>query len=156
MRSATAGILVVLILALSACSSTATKAFTVDVSPYSIEQTPGQIHNYLRARGFQRVKFQDYESGLIVYEKRNSEIDEQRFRLKTRPQIKVIVRLEKRRRTFEKSGPRVIVWFGEDGRRDFSEFALEEYNRLLDEVSQTVGADRVKVWPNQPPGSGQW
>jgi hypothetical protein len=135
MRSATAGILVVLILALSACSSTATKAFTVDVSPYSIEQTPGQIHNYLRARGFQRVKFQDYRSGLIVYEKRNS---------------------EKRRRTFEKSGPRVIVWFGEDGRRDFSEFALEEYNRLLDEVSQTVGADRVKVWPNQPPGSGQW
>lgn len=156
MRNAIAAIFVMLMLALSACSSTATKAFTVDVSPYSIEQTPVQIQNYLRSRGFRRVKFQDYESGLIVYEKRNSDINEQRFRLKTRPEIKVIVRLEKRRRTFGKSDPRVIVWFGEDGRTDFSQFALQEYNRLLDEVTQTVGANRVEVWPNQPPGSGQW
>lgn len=156
MRTLIVGTIVVLIVALSACSSMATKAFTVDVSPYSMEQTPGMIHNYLRARGFQRVKFQDYESGLVVYEKRNSEIDEQRFVLKSHPRIRVIVRLEKVRHTFEKSNPRVIVWFSEKGTKNLSDFALAEYKRLLDEVIERVGTDRVKVWPNQPRGSGEW
>lgn len=156
MRYVTAGIVAVLILALTACSQMSTKAFTVDVSPYSLEQTPGMIHNYLRSRGFQRVKFQDYESGLEVYEKRNSEIDEQRFVLKSRPQIRVIVRLEKVRRTFEKSNPRVIVWFSEKGTKNLSDYALGEYERLLTEVTERVGDDRVKVWPNQPRGSGEW
>ena len=146
MRNVVVGIVVVLILALAACATRATKAFTVTVSPYSLEYTPGQIHDYLRVRGFVRVKFQDYESGLIVYEKRNSEIDEQHFRLRTHPQIQVIVRLEKNRRGFGDTSPRVIVWFNEDDRSSFSAFAEGEYERLIDEVRERVGADRVKVW----------
>ena len=146
MRNVIAVIVVVLVLALVACATRATKAFTVTVSPYSLELTPGQIHDYLRVRGFVRVKFQDYESGLIVYEKRNSEIDEQHFRLKSHPEIQVIVRLEKNRRGFGDKSPRVIVWFNEDGRGSFSEFAEGEYDRLIDEVRERVGADRVKVW----------
>ena len=141
-----AAAVVVLVLVLAGCAARATKAFTVDVSPYSMQYTPGQIHDYLRARGYQRVKFQDFDSGIVVYEKRSAEADEQRFRLKTYPQIEVIVRLEKIRHTFEKSSPRVIVWFKEDGRNTLSEFALEEYNRMLDAVVERVGADRVEVW----------
>lgn len=146
MRNVLAGIVVVLIIALAACATRATKAFTVTVSPYSVEYTPGQIHDYLRVRGFRRVQFQDYDSGLLVYEKRDSETDEQRFRLKTYPQIEVIVRLEKKRRGFGDTNPRVIVWFNEDDRSSFSTFAQEEYDRLIDEVTERVGADRVDVW----------
>ena len=146
MRKVIAGIIVALMLVLAACATRATRSFTVEVSPYSIQYTPGQIHDYLRARGFKRVKFQDYDSGIIVYEKRSAEADEQHFRLKTYPQIEVIVRLEKIRHTFEKSKPRVIVWFNEDGRNSLSGFAREEYDRLLEEVVERVGADRVKVW----------
>ena len=146
MRIVIAGIIVGLMLVLSACATRATKAFTVEVSPYSMQYTPGQIHEYLRARGFKRIKFRDTASGTIVYEKRSAEADEQHFRLKTYPQIEVIVRLEKIRRTFKKSQPRVIVWFNEDGRNSLSDFARGEYNRLLEEVVERVGADRVEVW----------
>lgn len=146
MRHLIAAVVVVLVLALAGCATRATKAFTVSVSPYSMQYTPGQIHDYLRTRGYQRVKFQDFDSGITVYEKRSAEADEQHFRLKTYPQIEVIVRLEKIRHTFEKSSPRVIVWFKEDGRDSLSEFALEEYHRMLDEVVARVGADRVEVW----------
>jgi hypothetical protein len=146
MRHLTAAVVVVLVLALAGCATRATKAFTVEVSPYSLQYTPGQIHDYLRARGFQRVKFEDFDSGIIVYEKRSAEADEQHFRLKTYPQIEVIVRLEKIRHTFEKSNPRVIVWFKEDGRDSLSPFALEEYNRMLEAIVERVGAERVEVW----------
>jgi hypothetical protein len=146
MRNVIAGIIVVLILALAACAARATKTFTVAVSPYSMEYTPGQIHDYLRDRGFKRIKFQDPDSGLETYAKRSADTNEQRFRLKTYPQIEVVVRLEKIRRTFKKSGPRVIVWFHEDGRSSFSTYAQEEYDRMLEEVIERVGADRVKVW----------
>jgi hypothetical protein len=146
MRKVIAGIIVVLMLVLAACATRATKTFTVAVSPYSIQYTPGQIHDYLRARGFQRVKFRDFDSGVIVYQKYSAEADEQHFRLKTHPQIEVVVRLEKIRHTFEKSDPRVIVWFHEDGRNDFSTFAAAEYERMLEDVVERVGADRVKVW----------
>jgi len=146
MRKVTAGIIVVLMLVLSACATRATRTFTVEVSPYSMQYTPGQIHEYLRARGFKRVKFRDNDSGIIVYEQRSAEADEQRFRLKTYPQIEVVVRLEKIRRTFKKSGPRVIVWFNEDGRNSLSDFAAEEYDRLFEEIVERVGVDRVKVW----------
>ena len=146
MRKVIAGIIVVLMLVLAACATRATRTFTVEVSPYSIQYTPGQIHDYLRARGFKRVRFHDYESGNIVYEKRSAETEEQRFRLKTYPQIEVIVRLEKIRKTFGKAGPRVIVWFNEDGRNSLSQFAQKEYDRLLEELVERVGADRVKVW----------
>ncbi len=146
MRKVIAGIIVALMLVLAACATRATRSFTVEVSPYSIQYTPGQIHDYLRARGFKRVRFRDYDSGIIVSQKRSAETDEQRFRLKTNPQIEVIVRLEKIRRTFKKTGPRVIVWFHEDGRKSLSEFAREEYDRLFEEIVERVGADRVKVW----------
>ncbi len=146
MRIVIAGIIVGLMLVLSACATRATKTFTVEVSPYSMQYTPGQIHEYLRARGFKRVKFRDSESGAIVYERRSAEADEQHFRLKTYPQIEVVVRLEKIRHTFKKSQPRVIVWFNEDGRNSLSDFARGEYNRLLEEVVERVGADRVEVW----------
>jgi len=148
MRKWIAGTVVILVLtlALGACATRATKAFTVSVSPYSMEYTPGQIHDYLRARGFQRVKFEDWDSGIVVYEKRNAEIDEQHFRLKTYPQIEVVVRLEKVRHTFEKSGPRVIVWFNEDGRKNLSTVGQEEYDRLLQEVTNLVGPERVELW----------
>ncbi len=146
MRKVIAGIIVVLMLVLAACATRATKTFTVAVSPYSLQYTPGQIHDYLRNRGFKRVKFLDSDSGIIVYQKYSAEADEQHFRLKTYPQIKVVVRLEKIRHTFEKSDPRVIVWFHEDGRNDFSTYAKEEYDRMLEEVIERVGADRVKVW----------
>ena len=146
MRKVIAGIIVVLMLALAACATRATKAFTVEVSPYSMQYTPGQIHDYLRARGFKRVKFRDNDSGIIVYEKRSGDADEQHFRLKTYPQIEVIVRLEKVRRTFKKTEPRVIVWFNEDGRNSLSAFARGEYDRLLEEVVERVGSDRVEVW----------
>ncbi len=146
MRQVIAGIIVVLMLALAACTTRATKTFTVTVSPYSIQYTPGQIYDYLTARGFKRVKFRDFDSGIVVYQKHSAEADEQHFRLKTYPQIEVVVRLEKIRHTFEKSDPRVIVWFHEDGRNDFSTFAKEEYDRMLEEVIERVGADRVKVW----------
>lgn len=146
MRNVLAGIVVVLMIALAACATRATKAFTVTVSPYSMEYTPGQIHDYLRARGYRRVQFQDYDSGLVVYEKRDSQIDEQRFRLKTYPQLEVIVRLEKKRHGFGDTRPRVIVWFHEDDHSSFSLFAQAEYDRLIDEVTERVGADRVDVW----------
>ena len=146
MRSVIAGIIVVLMLVLAACATRATKAFTVTVSSYSMEYTPGQIHDYLRERGFQRVKFEDWDSGIVVYEKRSAEMDEQHFRLKTYPQIEVVVRLEKIRNTFTKSEPRVIVWFREDGRDSFSDFAEEEYKRMLDEIVERVGSQRVEVW----------
>lgn len=146
MRRLFACMVVMLMLVLAACATRATKAFTVAVSPYSMEYTPSQISDYLRAHGYRRVKFEDYDSGIMVYDKRNAESDEQHFRLVSYPQIEVIVKLEKIRYTFEESGPRVIVWFKEDGRDSLSEFATEEYQRLLDSVVQNVGAERVEVW----------
>ncbi len=146
MRYVIAVVFVVLSLALAACAARATKTFVVQVSPYSMEYTPGQIHDYLRVRGYQRVKFQDSDSGLVLYEKRSAEADEQHFRLKSNPQIEVVVRLEKIRHTFGKSEPRVIVWFYEDGRNSLSTAAAQEYDRLFEEVVARVGAERVKVW----------
>ena len=146
MRNVIAVIMVVLTLMLAACAPLSTKVFVVQVSPYSIEYTPGQIHDYLRARGFQRVKFRDIDSGIIVYEKRSAETDEQHFRLKSNPQIEVVVRLEKIRYTFGKSDPRVIVYFNEHGRNTMSTAAAQEYDRLFEEVVERVGTERVKVW----------
>jgi hypothetical protein len=146
MRKVIACIIVVLMLALAACATRATKTFTVAVSPYSIQYTPGQIYDYLSARGFKRVQFRDFDSGVIVYQKYSAEANEQHFRLKTHPQIEVVVRLEKIRHTFEKSDPRVIVWFHEDGRNTFSTFAAAEYDRMLEDIIERVGSDRVKVW----------
>ena len=146
MRILMAGIVMMLMLALSACATRATKAFTVSVSPYSMEYTPSQITDYLRSHGYQRVKFEDYDSGIMVYDKRSAESDEQHFRLVSYPQIEVIVKLEKIRYTFGESGPRVIVWFKEDGRDSLSELAMEEYQHLLDNVVERVGSDRVEVW----------
>ncbi len=146
MRYVIAVVIVVLTLALAACAARATKTFVVQVSPYSMEYTPGQIHDYLRVRGFQRVKFQDSDSGLVLYEKRSAEADEQHFRLKSNPQIEVVVRLEKIRHTFGKSEPRVIIWFNEDGRSSLSTAAAQEYDRLFEEVVERVGTERVKVW----------
>ena len=145
-RSVITVIIVVLSLVLVACAPRATKIFVVEVSPYSIEYTPRQIHDYLRVRGFQRVKFRDADSGIIVYEKRSAEADEQHFRLKTYPQIEVVVRLEKIRHTFGKSEPRVIVYFNEDGRNSMSVTAAREYDRLFEEVVARVGVERVQVW----------
>jgi hypothetical protein len=146
MRHVISAAIVVLTLVLVGCSVGANKTFVVQVSPYSMEYTPGQIHDYLRDRGFQRVKFRDVDSGLIVYEKRSAESDEQHFRLKSNPQIEVVVRLEKIRHTFGKSEPRVIVWFNEDGRSSLSTAAAQEYDRLFEEVVARVGAERVKEW----------
>ena len=146
MRKVLAVVVVVLMLFLIACAARATKVFVVEVSPYSMEYTPGQIHDYLRNRGFQRVKFRDTDSGIIVYEKRSAEADEQHFRLKSYPQIEVVVRLEKIRHTFGKSEPRVIVYFNEDGRSSMSDAAAQEYDRLFEEVVARVGVDRVEVW----------
>lgn len=146
MRSEIAVVIVVLSLALVACAARATKVFVVEVSPYSMEYTPGQIHDYLRVRGFQRVKFRDADSGIIVYEKRSAERDEQHFRLKSNPHIEVVVVLEKIRHTFGKSDPRVIVYFNEDGRDSMSTAAAQEYDRMFEEVVERVGVDRVKVW----------
>ena len=145
-RKVLAVVVVVLMLFLVACAARATKVFVVEVSPYSMEYTPGQIHDYLRNRGFQRVKFRDADSGIIVYEKRSAEADEQHFRLKSYPQIEVVVRLEKIRHTFGKSEPRVIVYFNEDGRSSMSDAAAQEYDRLFEEVVARVGVDRVEVW----------
>ena len=47
MRKVIAGIIVVLMLVLAACAARATKTFTVAVSPYSMQYTPGQIQDYL-------------------------------------------------------------------------------------------------------------
>jgi hypothetical protein len=146
MRKVLAVVVVVLMLFLVACAARATKVFVVEVSPYSMEYTPGQIHDYLRNRGFQRVKFRDTDSGIIVYEKRSAEADEQHFRLKSYPQIEVVVRLEKIRHTFGKSEPRVIVYFNEDGRSSMSDAAAQEYDRLFEEVVARVGVDRVEIW----------
>lgn len=146
MRHIITATVVVLMLVLAACATRAISTFAVSVSPYSIQYTPGQIHDYLRVRGFKRIQFEDYDSGITVYEKRSAEVDEQRFRLVTYPQIEVRVRLEKIRHTFTKSDPRVIVWFIEDGRNDFSTVAREEYDRLLEEIKERVGADRVQIW----------
>ena len=146
MRNVIAVFTVVLTLMLAACAPLSTKVFVVQVSPYSMEYTPGQIHDYLRARGFQRVKFRDVDSGIIVYEKRSAETDEQHFRLKSNPEIEVVVRLEKIRHTFGKSEPRVIVYFNEHGRNTMSTAAAQEYDRLFEEVVERVGTERVKVW----------
>ena len=146
MRKVLAVVVVVLMLFLIACAARATKVFVVEVSPYSMEYTPGQIHDYLRNRGFQRVKFRDTDSGIIVYERRTADVDEQHFRLKSYPQIEVVVRLEKIRHTFGKSEPRVIVYFNEDGRSSMSDAAAQEYDRLFEEVVARVGVDRVEVW----------
>jgi hypothetical protein len=146
MRKVIAGIMVMLMLVLAACATRATKTFSVAVSPYSIEYTPSQIHEYLRNHGYKRAKFEDIDSGIVMYEKRSAERDEQHFRLKTHPQIEVVVILEKIRFTFGKSGPRVIVWFNEDGRDTFSELGQREYELLLENVVERVGKNRVEVW----------
>ena len=146
MRKVLTVVVVVLMLFLVACAARATKVFVVEVSPYSMEYTPGQIHDYLRNRGFQRVKFHDADSGITVYEKRSAEADEQHFRLKSYRQIEVVVRLEKISHTFGKSEPRVIVYFNEHGRSSMSDAAAQEYDRLFEEVVARVGVDRVEVW----------
>ena len=148
MRLSTAAAVIVLALALAlgACATRATKAFSVSVSSYSIEYTPGQIHDYLRSRGFQRVQFEDWDSGIKVYEKRNAAMNEQHFRLKSYPKLEVIVRLEKIRHGFGDTGPRVIVWFRDDDSSNFSPIAQEEYDRLIEEVTNLVGPDRIEIW----------
>lgn len=138
------GIILAPLLVIAACATRASKVFTVDVDPISMQYTPGQIREFLRERGFSRVKFRVYTSGIIVYERRTLEVDEQRFRLESAEEIEVIVLLEKIRRTFGDSGPRLVVRFNEDGRSSLSELAQTEYEVLLKQVVERVGPDRVK------------
>ena len=146
MRKFIAVVIVVFTLVLVACASRATRTFSVEVSTYSMEYTPTQVQNYLRDHGFQRVKFRDFNMDYSVYEKRNAAGNEQHFRFKAYPRIGVIVRFEKIRSTFGKSGPRLVVVFNEDDRNSMSEVAQRESDRLLESVVARVGADRVKVW----------
>ncbi len=133
-----------LVLATSALS--ATRTLSVRVSPVGMEYTPKQVRRFLQDRGFERVKFKDFDSGINVYEKRSSAGSEQRFRFTAYPRIWVVVRFEKKSNTFGKSTPRLLVLFNEDGRGTLSKIALQEYERLLKDVIARVGADRVKVY----------
>jgi hypothetical protein len=136
--------MVMLMLAPSACATSASRTFKVYVDQHRIAYTPGQIRDFLRDRGFRRVRFKDKTNDRMVYEKRAVGSSEQHFRLETAQQIEVIVRLESIKYTFGDSKPRVIVKFMEDGATSLSATAREEYDRLLARVIERVGADRVK------------
>jgi hypothetical protein len=147
MRNLIAVAMVVLTLLLVACATRATKTFVVEVSRIGIEYTPGQVREYLENRGFQRVRFKNFSTDdLTVYERRDSDSSEQHFRWKAHPQIGVVVRLEKNRRTFGNPEPRLIVYFNEDGRGSLSELAAQEYDQLFRDIVERVGAEKVKVW----------
>jgi len=137
------GATVALMLILGACATDASRTFDFEVSPLSLEYTPGQLNDFLTERGFERVRFSLGVNRPFVLEVRGAETDEQRFRLKSAPQIELIVRLEKVRRTFGSSYPRVVVKFIENGRSSFSEMGHRHYQALLAQVVERVGADRV-------------
>lgn len=144
MNKAFVGIMVMLMLVLSACATSASRTFKVEVDQHSIQYTPGQIRDFLRDRGFRRVRFKDKTNDRMVYEKRTAGSSEQHFRLETAQQMEVIVRLDSTKYTFGDSKPRVIVKFIEDGATSLSATAREEYEHLLARVVERVGADRVK------------
>lgn len=142
--------LVIALAAVGACATQASRGFTVQVDRHSIQYTPQQIRRFLRDRGYQRVRFRTHfgsgsgSSNNLVSEKRSAEVDEQRFRLSTAREIQVAVRLEKIRRTFGDSEPRVVVRFSEDGRSSLSAQAQREYDELLAQVIERVGEQRVR------------
>ncbi len=138
------GTMVMLTLVLSACATSASRTFKVEVDQHSMQYTPAQIRDFLRDRGFKRVRFKDHTNNRMVSEKRTAGSSEQHFRLETAQQIEVIVRLESVKYTFGDSKPRVTVKFIEDGATSLSATAREEYDRLLARVIERVGADRVK------------
>ncbi len=146
MRNVIAATIMMFTLVLATSALSATRTLSVQVSPIGMEYTPRQVHSFLRDRGFERVKFQDYDSGISVYEKRSSGGSEQRFRFTAYPQIRVVVRFEKKSNFFGKPTPRLLVMFIEDGRGSLSKIAVQEYERLLKDVIARVGADRVKVY----------
>ena len=135
-----------LMLMLNACATNASRTFTVDVSPISMQYTPRLIHDFFDERGYQRVAFErsDDSRTSFVLEVRTATIDEQRFRLKSAPQIEVIARLEKFKRMFDKSNARVVVQFIENGRSSLSEMGKQHYERLLAQVAERLGAGAVR------------
>ena len=113
LRKPAAIILVILTLALSACAINASRTFVVKVSPISAQYTPVQIREFLTSRGWERVAFERTVDSrtTAVLERRDAQMSEQHFILTSAPQFEVIARLEKFRRLFASSDPRVVVIF---------------------------------------------
>ncbi len=148
MKTVQSVVLVAALAALGACATQASRGFSVQVDRHSMQYTPGQIHQFLRERGYERVRFRTDFGGSgasdnLVSARRTAEVEEQRFRLSSAREIQVAVRLEKIRRTFGNSEPRVLVRFSEDGRGSLSPRAQREYDALLAQVIERVGEDRV-------------
>jgi hypothetical protein len=137
-------ILAGLMLILSACATNASKSFTVDVSPIAIQYTPGQIHDFLTERGFEPVYFLPVGGLSAVLVHRDSELNEQHYKIKSAPQMEVIVRLETYKEWLSKSGPRVVVQFVENGRASLSQISLQHYKQLLAQVIKLVGPKAVR------------
>jgi hypothetical protein len=144
MRKLLAGTTAILMLVLSACATHASRTFTVEADQHSMQYTSGQIREFLIERGFRRVRFKAFDNQVVVYEKRTAETNEQRFRFEAAPQIEVVIRVEKIRHTFVESKPRIVVIFKENNSSSLSEIAREEYDRLLGQVVEQAGANRVK------------
>lgn len=122
---------------LAACATVATKRVDVRASPISTQYTSEQIRTFLRERGYERVKFRDLDSGIVVLEKRTSEMEELHFRSVEQPRFYIRTRFDKREYV-------IRVRFEELGHRTFTDEARAEFDRLLAGVIERVGADDVR------------
>jgi len=132
-----AGLALVLALQLAACTSVATKRVKVRASPISIHYTSHQIRTFLSDQGYERVKFRDLDSGIVVLEKRNSDFEELHFRSVEQPRFYIRTKLDKRENV-------IRVQFQELGQRAFSDEARAEFDRLLAGVIERVGEEDVR------------
>ena len=144
LRKPAATMLVILALTLSACAINASRTFIVKVSPISAQYTPGQIREFLTARGWERVAFERAVDSrtTTVLERRDGQVSEQRFILTSAPQFRVIARFEKKvRRLFMNSDPRVVVIFIENGSSSLSATGERHYELLRTQIAKRLSGE---------------
>jgi hypothetical protein len=125
------------VLALASCGAGATKKISLEVSSLSMQYTPSQVRTFLGERNYYRVQFEAHDSGIVVWQKNDSDSAEQHFRLKPNPKIYVKTIVYKREAV-------IRVWFTEEGASSLSPYAQREYDALLNGIQDRIGATRVK------------
>ncbi len=138
MRGLVLGIITLMVIHVSGCGIGAGNVVIVETSPVSMQYTSQQIRSFLRKRGYERAYFKDVENEMVVKVKRSSHTEEMRFRLKGYPDIRI-------RTLFEKKKSRVWLYFSEKDHPTLSEFGREEYQWLINQLTEQLGEDRVRV-----------